>query len=207
MSQLNSANIYIDDSSPLGLLELRSKARQMKANHDIDMIIVDYLQLMEVSSLRKTDNRYLEIGYITRGLKQLSKELSIPVMALSQLSRKIEDRAGKEKRPQLSDLRESGSIEQDADVVIFINRPELYMSKSEKENEDANREAKEMEAMQKKQKYYYYKGLAEVIVGKQRNGPVGEVFLTFRHEFAGFENYTNKSEPRHILSSMEEAPF
>lgn len=201
--KLNRANIYIDDSSPLGLLELRAKARRMKAVHDIDMVIVDYLQLMEVSSSRKTDNRYLEIGYITRGLKQLSKELQIPVMALSQLSRKVEDRAGKEKRPQLSDLRESGSIEQDADVVIFINRPELYMSKEEKEKEDVQKEQREAT-----DRYYkYYKGLAEIIVGKQRNGPVGEVDLTFINQYARFENYAKKTEPKHLLPTLEETPF
>ena len=134
---------------------------------------------MEVSNLGKTDNRYLEIGYITRGLKQLSKELDIPVVALSQLSRKVEDRAGKEKRPQFSDLRESGSIEQDADVVIFINRPEVYMSKDDPKFDEVH-------------------GLAEVIVGKQRNGPIGDVKLTFIHNYAKFEDRTNVPIP-HII--------
>jgi replicative DNA helicase len=178
-------NIIIDDSSPLSLLELRAKARRMKALHNIDMIIVDYLQLMEASSVRGLD-RHLEIALITRGLKQLSKELDIPVVALSQLSRKVEDRAGKEKRPQLSDLRESGSIEQDADVVIFINRPEVYISKDDPKFQEVH-------------------GLAEVIVGKQRNGPIGDIKLTFIHSFAKFERRSKEAEPEYYTS--QETPF
>lgn len=178
-------NIIIDDSSPLGLLELRSKARRMKALNNIDMIIVDYLQLMEATSARNLD-RHLEIALITRGLKQLSKELDIPVMALSQLSRKVEDRAGKEKRPQLSDLRESGSIEQDADVVIFINRPEVYISRDDPKFQDVH-------------------GLAEIIVGKQRNGPIGDIKLTFIHSFAKFEKRSKETEPQYYTS--QETPF
>lgn len=170
-----STKIYIDDSTPLTLLELRAKARRMKVEHDVSMIIVDYLQLMEGVGARSID-RYIEIGYITRGLKQLSKELDIPVVALAQLSRKVEDRGGKEKRPILSDLRESGSIEQDADVVIFVNRPEVYMKK-----DDPN--------------YAQFDGLAEVIVGKQRNGPTGEVKLSFIKSYARFENWGKEEVP------------
>jgi replicative DNA helicase len=178
-------NIIIDDSSPLSLLELRSKARRMKALQNIDMIMVDYLQLMEVSNKGNLD-RHLEIAYITRGLKQLSKELDIPVVALSQLSRKVEERAGKEKRPQLSDLRESGAIEQDADVVIFINRPEVYISKDDP-------------------KFHEVQGLAEIIVGKQRNGPIGEAKLTFIHNYAAFANRAKDSEPSYY--APQDAPF
>jgi replicative DNA helicase len=178
-------NIIIDDSSPLSLLELRSKARRMKALQNIDMIMVDYLQLMEVSNKGNLD-RHLEIAYITRGLKQLSKELDIPVVALSQLSRKVEERAGKEKRPQLSDLRESGAIEQDADVVIFINRPEVYISKDDP-------------------KFHEVSGLAEVIVGKQRNGPIGEIKLTFIHNYAKFEARSKESE--HSYYTPQDSPF
>lgn len=178
-------NVVIDDSSPLSLLELRSKARRMKALQNIDMIMVDYLQLMEVSNKGNLD-RHLEIAYITRGLKQLSKELDIPVVALSQLSRKVEERAGKEKRPQLSDLRESGAIEQDADVVIFINRPEVYISKDDP-------------------KFHEVQGLAEVIVGKQRNGPIGEAKLTFIHNYAMFTNRARDSEPSYY--APQDAPF
>ncbi len=186
MSPSSKVNIFIDDSSPLSMLELRAKARRMKAIHNIDMVIVDYLQLMDVTSSRRIENRYIEIGLITRGLKQLSKELDIPVLALSQLSRKVEERAGKEKRPQLSDLRESGSIEQDADVVIFINRPELYMSKDDV-------------------KYNDFYGLAEVIIGKQRNGPIGEAKLTFRHNYAKFENRAKDNVPTYY--APQETPF
>lgn len=178
-------NIIIDDSSPLSLLELRSKARRMKALQNIDMVMVDYLQLMEVSNKGNLD-RHLEIAYITRGLKQLSKELDIPVVALSQLSRKVEERAGKEKRPQLSDLRESGAIEQDADVVIFINRPEVYISKDDP-------------------KFHEVQGLAEIIVGKQRNGPIGEAKLTFIHNYAGFANRARDTEPSYY--APQDAPF
>lgn len=178
-------NVIIDDSSPLSLLELRSKARRMKALQNIDMVMVDYLQLMEVSNKGNLD-RHLEIAYITRGLKQLAKELDIPVVALSQLSRKVEERAGKEKRPQLSDLRESGAIEQDADVVIFINRPEVYISKDDP-------------------KFHEVQGLAEVIVGKQRNGPIGEAKLTFIHNYAKFENRAKDLEPAYY--SPQDQPF
>lgn len=178
-------NVVIDDSSPLSLLELRSKARRMKALQNIDMIMVDYLQLMEVSNKGNLD-RHLEIAYITRGLKQLAKELDIPVVALSQLSRKVEERAGKEKRPQLSDLRESGAIEQDADVVIFINRPEVYISKDDP-------------------KFHEVQGLAEVIVGKQRNGPIGEAKLTFIHNYAMFTNRARDAEPSYY--APQDAPF
>jgi replicative DNA helicase len=175
-----STKILIDDSSPLSLLELRAKSRRMKAEYDVAMIMIDYLQLMEVSGTRAMD-RYLEIGYITRGLKQLSKELDIPVVALSQLSRKVEDRGGKEKRPLLSDLRESGSIEQDADVVIFINRPEVYMSKDDPKFNDIA-------------------GIAEIIVGKQRNGPIGEIKLAFIHNYARFEELEKRVEPVYYIS-------
>lgn len=178
-------NVVIDDSSPLSLLELRSKARRMKALQNIDMIMVDYLQLMEVSNKGNMD-RHLEIAYITRGLKQLAKELDIPVVALSQLSRKVEERAGKEKRPQLSDLRESGAIEQDADVVIFINRPEVYISKDDP-------------------KFHEVQGLAEVIVGKQRNGPIGEAKLTFIHNYAMFANRAKDAEPTYY--APQDSPF
>jgi len=181
----NKINIIIDDSSPLSLLELRSKSRRMKAQYNIDMVMVDYLQLMEVSHVRNLD-RHLEIAYITRGLKQLSKELDIPVVALSQLSRKVEDRAGKEKRPQLSDLRESGAIEQDADVVLFINRPEVYMSKDDPKFNDVQ-------------------GLAEVIIGKQRNGPIGEVKLTFINNYAMFVKRAKEDVPTYY--SPQETPF
>ncbi len=183
-------NIVIDDSSPLSLIELRAKARRMKTIDKIDMIIVDYLQLMDVSHLKRYDNRYLEIGIITRSLKHLAKELDIPILALSQLSRKVEDRPTKEKRPQLADLRESGSIEQDADVVIFVNRPELYLSKSQKDEE-----AKKLNTDER-----CLLGLAEIIIGKQRNGPIGEVDLAFIKNYAGFSKIAKETPSYHALS-------
>lgn len=177
-----TTNILIDPSSPLTLLELRAKSRRMKAEHNVDMVIVDYLQLMEVPGSKNID-RYLEIGYITRGLKQLAKELDIPVVALSQLSRKVEDR-GKDKRPLLSDLRESGSIEQDADVVIFVNRPEMYLSKDDPKYADAE-------------------GVAEIIIGKQRNGPTDMLKLTFIKDYARFENPTYEPEPAYYMPGKD----
>jgi replicative DNA helicase len=183
MIKLKNSRIFIDDSSPLGLFEICAKSRQLKMEHDIAMVIVDYLQIMEVDNSKELlTTKY---GVITRGLKQLSKELDIPVVALSQLNRKVEERGG-EKRPILSDLRDSGSIEQDADVVIFINRPEVYMSKDDPKFED-------------------FKGRAEIIIGKQRNGPIGECRLVFKHHSARFETMSESKEMRY--HSGEETPF
>jgi replicative DNA helicase len=161
-------NLYIDDSSELSILELRAKARRMKQDNDIDMIIVDYLQL--VKGPDNAERRDLEVAYVSRGLKALAKELDIPVVACAQLNRGIEQR-GKEKRPQLADLRESGAIEQDADVVMFVHRPIMGMKYDEH-----NPDHKEL------------KRKAEIIIGKQRNGPTGDFDLIFLDEFAKFEN-------------------
>ena len=158
---LAEAPIYIDDSSALSTLELRAKARRLKAEANVGMIFVDYLQLLSVRE--RVENRQQQISLITRALKALAKELDIPVVALSQLSRAVEHRGG-DRRPMLSDLRESGSIEQDADVVLFIHRPEVY------EGEDSEN-----------------KGKAELMIGKQRNGPTGSVHLTFIDECTRFE--------------------
>lgn len=177
-STLMGSPVIYDDTSPLGIAELRAKAKRMKAEEDIQMVIIDYIQIMDVEPGLRTRNqeqRHLEIGIITKNLKQLAKELDIPIIALSQLSRKIEERGGKDKRPMLSDLRESGSLEQDADVVIFVNRPELYMKKDDVD-------------------YARYDGMAEVIVGKQRNGPVGEIRLSFIKRCAKFENWAKNTE-------------
>ena len=144
LHKLSETKIFIDDSASLTALEMRAKARRLKAEHGLDLLIVDYLQLVRGST--RTDNRNLELGEISRSLKALAKELQVPVLALSQLSRATETRSGH--RPQLSDLRESGNLEQDADVVAFIFRPEVY-----------NQEDPELE------------GLAELIIAKQRNGP------------------------------------
>ena len=171
---LGTAPIWIDDSAALTPLAMRSKARRLKAEHDIGMIVVDYLQLMTGPS--DIENRQQEISYISRSLKALAKELGVPVVALSQLSRAPEQRGGEHRRPQLSDLRESGAIEQDADVVCFIYRQEFYDGTVDKDGNSIE-------------------GLAELIVGKQRNGPTGTVKLYFKKEFTRFDNYTERATP------------
>jgi replicative DNA helicase len=171
---LGTAPIWIDDSAALTPLAMRSKARRLKAEHDIGMIVVDYLQLMTGPS--DIENRQQEISYISRSLKALAKELGVPVVALSQLSRAPEQRGGEHRRPQLSDLRESGAIEQDADVVCFIYRQEFYDGTVDKDGNSIE-------------------GLAELIIGKQRNGPTGTVKLYFKKEFTRFDNYTERTAP------------
>ena len=161
--RLSEAQIFIDDSSAISALELKAKARRLKSEVDLGLIILDYLQLMRSGSYRET-SREQEISEISRSLKALAKELSVPVIALSQLNRKLEDRTNK--RPQMADLRDSGAIEQDADLIAFIYRDEVY-DKSEENPE---------------------KGMAEIIIGKQRNGPTGMVKLAFQDKFARFEN-------------------
>lgn len=161
---LKKAEIYIDDTPAIPILELRAKARRLKAEVDYKLLIIDYLQLVQGP---KTDTRQQEISEITRSLKSLAKELNIPILVVSQLSRATEVR--QDKRPVLSDLRESGAIEQDADVVIFIYRPERY-----------KREEK-------------LKGVAEIIISKQRNGPTGTVYLTFLREYAKFTSHTDRA--------------
>ncbi len=163
--KLSQAPIYIDDTPGQTVLEIRAKARRLKAEKNIGLIIIDYLQLM--SSSTRMDSREREISTISRSLKSLAKELNVPVIALSQLNRAVETRT--DKRPQLSDLRESGSIEQDADVVIFLSRPEYYGITQFADGESTE-------------------GIAVVIVGKQRNGPTGDVRLKFVKDFARFEN-------------------
>jgi replicative DNA helicase len=182
--KLSQAPIYIDDSPGQTVLEIRAKARRLKAEKNIGLVIIDYLQLM--SSSTRMDSREREISTISRSLKSLAKELNIPVIALSQLNRAVETRT--DKRPQLSDLRESGSIEQDADVVIFLNRPEYYGITQFADGESTE-------------------GIAEIIVGKQRNGPTGDVRLKFIKDFARFENldmYHSSFEEQVASSSHEE---
>jgi replicative DNA helicase len=175
-ARLSEAPVYIDDTPGLGVLELRAKCRRLKAEHDIGLVIVDYLQLMH-GTRSSNSNREQEIAQISRSLKGLAKELDLPVIAVSQLSRAVENRGG-DKRPMLSDLRESGSIEQDADVVMFIYRAERYGILT-----DDNQNSTE--------------GIAEVIVGKQRNGPVGVAKLAFIDQYATFENLSSfYADPR-----------
>ena len=166
--RLSAASIFIDDTPGLGILELRAKCRRLKAEHGIGLVVVDYLQLMHGTAQTKGSNREQEIAQISRSLKGLAKELDVPVLALSQLSRAVETRGG-DKRPQLSDLRESGSIEQDADVVMFIYRAERYGI-----TVDENGNSTE--------------GLGELLIGKQRNGPIGDVKVAFVNQYARFEN-------------------
>jgi replicative DNA helicase len=164
----------------LGILELRAKARRLKAEQKIGLLVIDYLQLMQ--GPRGSENREKEISAISRSLKGLAKELSVPVIALSQLSRAVEGRT--DKRPILSDLRESGAIEQDADVVMFVHRPEMYMDP-------------------KSDKYEEVQGKAEIIVGKQRNGPIADVDLAFVKHYARFANL---ALPMQDLPQLPEGP-
>jgi replicative DNA helicase len=168
VGRLAEAPIYIDDTPAITVLEMRSKARRLRAENNIGMIVVDYLQMMEASTpSRNSENRQQEISQISRSLKSLAKELDVPVIALSQLSRAVENRP--DKRPMLSDLRESGAIEQDADVVMFVYRPEYY-----KINEFSDGSSTE--------------NMAELIVGKQRNGPTGTVRLAFARNYGRFQD-------------------
>jgi replicative DNA helicase len=162
LNTLGEAKVFIDDSTSVSVLEMRAKARRLKSEHGLHLLIIDYLQLMQGRG--RFENRNLELASISRSLKGLAKELEVPVVALSQLSRAPESRS--EHRPQLSDLRESGALEQDADVVLFIYREDQYDRKPENEN------------------------TAEVIIGKQRNGPTGTVRLAFLKEITRFENQT-----------------
>ena len=160
-NRLSELPIYIDDSSALSSLEIKAKARRLKKKYDISLVIIDYLQLMQ--SKKAVESRQLEISDISRSLKALAKDLDIPILALSQLNRKVEDRPNK--RPMLADLRESGALEQDADLIMFIYREELYNKTEEN------------------------KGKAELIIAKHRNGPTGLANLTFREKYTKFQNY------------------
>ncbi|KMW57551.1 Replicative DNA helicase [Candidatus Rhodobacter oscarellae] len=173
---LEACPLYIDDTAAIPISQLASRARRLKRVHGLDLLIVDYIQLVRGSA----DNRVQEIGEVSMGLKAIAKELDIPVIGLSQLSRQVESRD--DKRPQLSDLRESGSIEQDADVVMFVYRGEYY--KEREKPDDANLEA--MATWQEEMARLH--GKAEVIVGKQRHGPIGTVELSFEAQFTRFGN-------------------
>ncbi len=168
---LGTAPVWIDDTPGITLLEMRSKARRLKTESGIGLVIVDYLQLMQGPS--NAESRQQEVSQISRGLKALAKELNVPVVALSQLSRAPEQRTGDNKRPQLSDLRESGAIEQDADLIMFLYRQEFYDGPTDKDGNSLE-------------------GKAEVIVGKQRNGPTGLVNLFFHKQYTRFESYSQR---------------
>jgi replicative DNA helicase len=160
--KMSRAPIYIDDTAGITVMELRSKARRLKAEHGLDLIIIDYLQLMQGRASKNSDNRQQEISEISRSLKALARELDVPVIALSQLSRSVESR--QIKKPMLSDLRESGSLEQDADIVMFLYREDYY----DKDTENKN--------------------ITEIIVAKHRNGPVDSVQLFFQKEYTKFRD-------------------
>jgi len=167
-NRLSELPIFIDDSSGIGVLGMKAKCRRLMKKHDLNMVIVDYMQLIQ--GRRSAESRQLEMSEISRMLKAMAKDLNVPVIALSQLNRKVEDRPNK--RPQLADLRESGAIEQDADVIAFIYRDELYNPTSE-EN----------------------RNIAEIILSKQRNGPTGFFKLTFQKEITRFRNYKEGEMP------------
>jgi replicative DNA helicase len=167
-SQVAAAKMFIDDTPGLTVTELRAKARRIKSQHDIQLIVIDYLQLLRSMSRRAQDNRQLEISEISSGIKALAKELSLPIIVIAQLNRQPDTRAKEGGRPRLSDLRESGSIEQDADLVGLLVRPEYYETDDEAKQERA--------------------GEAELIIAKQRNGPTGDVPLTFLKQYTRFES-------------------
>jgi replicative DNA helicase len=169
--QLSDLPLLIDDTPALSIAALRTRARRLKRKHDVGLIVVDYLQLLQGTAKNANENRVQEISEITRGLKTLAKDLGVPVLALSQLSRAVENR--EDKRPVLSDLRESGTIEQDADIVLFVYREEYYHSLKQPDQEDVEKFAKWQERAQR------LHGLAEVIVAKQRHGSTGTIPLTF----------------------------
>lgn len=172
---LAKSNIYIDDTAGISILELRAKARRMRDRHGIELVVIDYLQLLRSTSKRGQDNRQIEISEISNGIKALAKELDIPIIVLAQLNRNPDSRTGASKgRPRMSDLRESGSIEQDADVVSLLVRSEVYEDDEEEKKEKA--------------------GEAELIIAKQRNGPIGDVPLTFLKEFTRFEDRAETRE-------------
>ena len=175
---LEACPLYIDDTPALPIAQLAARARRLKRTHGLDVLMVDYLQL--VRGTGRSENRVNEISEITMGLKAIAKELNIPVIGLSQLSRQVESR--EDKRPQLSDLRESGSIEQDADVVMFVFREEYYVEREKPSDDNLEEMAKWQERMER------LHGKAEVVIGKQRHGPIGTVELSFEGRFTRFGN-------------------
>jgi len=190
-AELENLNLIIDDNPVLTIPILRARARRLKRLHDINLIIIDYLQLMSSSSNNRNDGRVQEISEITRGLKSIAKELNIPIIALSQLSRQVEQR--EDKRPQLSDLRESGTIEQDSDVVMFIYRESYYLERLEpirKSEEDDLKYNERVSRWQQLTNDNYNK--AEIIIAKQRHGPIGSIKMHFDANYTKFSDLTTK---------------
>ena len=204
--QLEMAAFFIDDTPALTVSALRTRARRLKRQHGLALIVVDYLQLVQGSPAKRNDNRVQEVSEITRGLKTLAKELDVPVLALSQLSRAVEQR--EDKRPQLADLRESGTIEQDADAVMFIFREEYYLDRLEptrraEETEDKFRERHDNWEDRLNDAH----GRAEVIVAKQRHGPTGRVTLRFQADLTRFDNLEDASRAHGEGWPGEDVPF
>jgi replicative DNA helicase len=189
---LESCPLYIDDTPALPISQLAARARRLKRQHGLDLLIVDYLQLLRPATAK--DSRVNEVAEITQGLKAIAKELDIPVIALSQLSRQVESRD--DKRPQLSDLRESGSIEQDADVVMFVFREEYYKEREKPGEHELEKMAKWGEEMAR------LYGKAELIIGKQRHGPIGTVELSFDGRFTRFGNLAAVSQASQAIEGF-----
>ena len=192
VSNMNNAKLFVDDNSNININQLRSKLRKLKNQHpEIELAVIDYLQIMQGSG---TKDRHLEVSEISRGLKILARELNIPIVALSQLNRGLESRA--DKRPMLSDIRESGSIEQDADIILFVYRDDVYLYKEEKEREkQAKAEGKEFipTYVEKDEEE------AEIIIGKQRNGPTGHVKLIFQKKLTRFVDVQKSAPPIEVV--------
>jgi replicative DNA helicase len=192
--ELQNLPIYIDDTPALSISAMRTRARRLKRQHNLGMIVIDYLQLIAPSPGARHDSRVQEISEITRGLKALAKELNVPVLALSQLSRAVEQR--EDKRPQLSDLRESGTIEQDSDVVMFIYRDQYYLERAEPIQRGDEPMEKFMERYDRwRQRCEEAHSKAEVMVAKQRHGPIGKVELFFEGEFTRFGDLETEHIP------------
>ena len=194
--KLESLSFFIDDTPALTTSALRTRARRLKRQHGLALLVVDYLQLVSGSRNARNESRVQEVSEITRGLKTLAKELEVPVLALSQLSRAVENR--EDKRPQLADLRESGTIEQDADVVMFIYREEYYLDRQEPSQRADEDTAKLLERQgQWEERRNKAAGLAEVIVAKQRHGPTGKIMLRFHAEMTKFEDLNESEDGRY----------
>jgi replicative DNA helicase len=186
VGKLAAAPIFIDDSPALGIMDIRTRARRVKLEHNIGLIIIDYLQLMDLP--KGSESQQQGIATISRSLKGLAKELNVPVITVSQLSRAVEVRGG-DRRPQLSDLRDSGAIEQDADLVLFIYRPEYYNIKTVEDEKGDKMDSA---------------NIAEIIIGKNRNGPPGKILLHFERSYVSFQNLTRFVEERELVASKEE---
>ena len=186
--ELQGLPLHIDDTAALSLSALRTRCRRLKRTKGLSLVVIDYLQLMRPSAGTKPENRVLEISMITQGLKALAKEMAVPVIALSQLSRQVESR--EDKRPQLSDLRESGSIEQDADMVMFVYRDDYYLQQREPKQMNFDSADKYQSALEKwRNDMALVHNKAEVLIEKQRHGPTGKIDLVFEGEFTRFADF------------------